>query len=242
MEKAELERYLAEGLSLEAIGRRAGRAASTVGYWVDKHGLVAVHHGRRVSRGGITRQRLEGLVEAGLSSRAIAARLGLSGTTVRYWLDHHGLETRRTALGRARRRTDGSPPIVVESTCPRHGQVKFRLEPRGTYRCLLCRADSVTRRRRAVRDHLVREAGGCCALCGYDRYIGSLHFHHLDPGTKSFGVSERGLARSLARAREEARKCVLLCSNCHGEVEAGRHPLERLSELRGWDSNPQPLG
>jgi IS30 family transposase len=76
MEKAALERYLADGLSLEAIGRRAGRAASTIGYWVSKHGLVAVHHERRVSRGGITRQRLEELVEAGMSSRAIAALTG----------------------------------------------------------------------------------------------------------------------------------------------------------------------
>jgi hypothetical protein len=27
--------------------------------------------------------------------------------------------------------------------------------------------------------------------------------------------------KSLAAYREEASKCVLLCSNCHGEVEAG---------------------
>jgi hypothetical protein len=25
----------------------------------------------------------------------------------------------------------------------------------------------------------------------------------------------------IARMREEARKCVLLCANCHAEVEAG---------------------
>jgi hypothetical protein len=30
-----------------------------------------------------------------------------------------------------------------------------------------------------------------------------------------------GVGRSLARFREEAAKCVLVCANCHGEIEAG---------------------
>jgi hypothetical protein len=30
----------------------------------------------------------------------------------------------------------------------------------------------------------------------------------------------RGITRSLARLRAEAAKCVLLCANCHAEVEA----------------------
>jgi hypothetical protein len=29
------------------------------------------------------------------------------------------------------------------------------------------------------------------------------------------------VTRALAKAREEAAKCVLLCANCHAEVEAG---------------------
>jgi hypothetical protein len=30
-----------------------------------------------------------------------------------------------------------------------------------------------------------------------------------------------GLGRSLDAFREEAKKCVLVCANCHGEIEAG---------------------
>jgi hypothetical protein len=30
--------------------------------------------------------------------------------------------------------------------------------------------------------------------------------------------------KSLAAFRAEARKCVLLCANCHGEVESGLVP------------------
>jgi 5-methylcytosine-specific restriction endonuclease McrA len=68
---------------------------------------------------------------------------------------------------------------------------------------------------------LVDEAGGCCAVCGYDRYVGALHFHHLDPAQKSFQLGVAGLTRSLAAMRAEAAKCALLCSNCHAEVEGG---------------------
>jgi 5-methylcytosine-specific restriction endonuclease McrA len=68
---------------------------------------------------------------------------------------------------------------------------------------------------------LIDEAGGACLICGYDRCVGALHFHHLDPETKEFGISRRGFTRSIQKMREEAAKCVLLCSNCHAEVEAG---------------------
>ena len=62
-------------------------------------------------------------------------------------------------------------------------------------------------------------------LCGYDRSLSGLHFHHVDPAQKAFALSRQGVTRSLAAARAEAGKCVLLCSNCHAEVEAGTAQL-----------------
>jgi hypothetical protein len=67
---------------------------------------------------------------------------------------------------------------------------------------------------------LVEEGGGCCAVCGYDRCIINLHFHHVDPTQKSFQVSSH-IGRSLSAFRKEIAKCVLVCANCHGEIEAG---------------------
>jgi hypothetical protein len=67
---------------------------------------------------------------------------------------------------------------------------------------------------------LVDEAGGCCAVCGYDRAVLNLHFHHVNPAEKSFGLS-MGTTKALATYREELGKCVLVCANCHGEIEAG---------------------
>ena len=74
----------------------------------------------------------------------------------------------------------------------------------------------------------MKEAGGSCALCGFKEHVAALHFHHRDPALKSHGIAQAGATRSLARARREAKKCVLLCANCHALVEAGvkELPLE----------------
>jgi hypothetical protein len=56
--------------------------------------------------------------------------------------------------------------------------------------------------------------------------LGALHFHHLDPEDKVLPVSMAGVTLAIDFLRAEARKCVLLCSNCHAEVEAG---ITRLS-------------
>jgi hypothetical protein len=48
-----------------------------------------------------------------------------------------------------------------------------------------------------------------------------LEFHHLDPKDKRLGISAGGLTLSIESLRAEVAKRVLLCSNCHGEVERG---------------------
>jgi len=98
-------------------------------------------------------------------------------------------------------------------------------------RCLRCRSEAVARRRRLIKRQLVTEAGGHCHICGYDRYIGALQFHHLDPAAKTFSVGQAGLTRSLERARQEAQKCALLCSNCHAEVEGGLASLTAAGSI-----------
>jgi transposase-like protein len=216
MGKARLASQLESGRSIEAIARDVGRDPSTVAYWVTKHGLASTHAAKHAARGGIARERLEELVEVGLSIRAIAQRLEVSYATVQHWLKKHGLRTKRAEQPR------GGDARSVERECPIHGPTTF-VKYSGTdhHRCLKCRKDRVVARRRKVKAILVEEAGGGCLLCGYDRYTGALQFHHLDPAEKSFGLGLRGVARSLERCREEARKCVLLCANCHAEVEAG---------------------
>lgn len=117
-----------------------------------------------------------------------------------------------------------SPPRADDEyrTCSKHGRTIFRRYA-GRWRCRRCVGEAVTRRHRALRAQLVQEAGGGCAICGYDRCQWNLHFHHVKPDLKSFSMT-MGSGKGLDAYRAEARKCVLLCANCHGEVEAGLVP------------------
>ncbi len=217
MDRVALEQLLADGLSLEEIGKRFGLHESTVGYWVKKHGLEASHRERHAARGGMRREDLEPLVKAGMSSAQIAEAVCLSKTTVRHWLREYGLRTQWAERRRASK--DLQRDILLR--CAHHGTTVFRRRSGGGYRCTKCRAEAVARRRRKVKQLLVDDAGGRCCVCGYNRSIAALEFHHLVPAEKSFSLSHRGVARSLEKARAEARKCALLCANCHAEVEAG---------------------
>jgi excisionase family DNA binding protein len=220
MDAAVLEGYLRRGLTLERIAALTGRHPSTVGYWVKQHGLSAVHRDRHAAKGGIDRDTLAALVAEGLSTREISQRLGLSQGTVRHWLRKHDLRTHRARRGDSRG-VRGLHPDRKLMECARHGLTEFWLEQRGIYRCVRCRSEAVARRRRKLKEILVHEAGGRCAICGYDRWVGALQFHHRDGEQKEFGVAARGLTRSLETVRSEAAKCILLCANCHSEVEAG---------------------
>jgi len=65
---------------------------------------------------------------------------------------------------------------------------------------------------------LIRLMGGGCATCGYDRNLSALHFHHVDANLKKFKLDMRVLSnKKWNLILEEAKKCVLLCSNCHAE-------------------------
>jgi transposase len=225
VEREWLREQLAKGKSLEAIGRMAGRDASTVSHWVRKHGLSAVHRERHRARGTLSRAKLEALVQEGLSIRQIAVRTERSPTTVRHWLRRYGISTDRAVVLSERAAARRSASEIVRRTCRRHGRTDFVLEARGSYRCLRCRSEWVAERRRRVKRRLMEEAGGRCVLCGYDRYPGALQFHHIDPSTKAFSLGNDGITRSLEKARAEAAKCVLLCSNCHAEIEAGAAEL-----------------
>jgi DNA-binding CsgD family transcriptional regulator len=218
VDRDRLAQQFERGKSLEQIGREAGVHPSTVGYWARKHGLRPPGAERFAARGAPERELLEQLARDGFSLREIAEALDRSIATVRHWLRRWGIERSDC------RRTPPLPPDApheVQKTCPRHGPTGFRLDARGTYRCKRCVQERVAERRRKVKRILVAEAGGRCRMCGYDRCVAALQFHHVDPRGKSFSLSAQGVTRGIEAAREEARKCVLLCANCHAEVEAG---------------------
>ncbi|MDX6605763.1 MAG: hypothetical protein QOD14_303 [Solirubrobacterales bacterium] len=217
--KEELESYLAEGLSLEQIGKRVGRNPSTISYHLKKHGLTPVNQQRHLRRGPIPEDTLRALHATGASLREMAEEVDRGVATVRYWTEKYGLGP--TAGGRRRvaaRRAKEAGEQQVELICRRHGMTTYVRED-NRWRCKRCRCEAVSKARRRIKRTLVEEAGGACLICGYDRCFAALEFHHRDRKKKLFALSQ--VTRSLERAREEARKCLLLCANCHAEVEDG---------------------
>jgi len=136
------------------------------------------------------------LVAAGVAIRALAAHYAVSYSSMRTCLIRH-----RVVTPRAQRLLDTRPRVAqaasVEARCPEHGLTLFVRRGRG-FRCARCRIEAVDRRRRSVKEVLVTEAGGGCQLCGYDRSLAALHFHHVDRGRKRFALSERGVTRGVA--------------------------------------------
>ena len=112
-----------------------------------------------------------------------------------------------------------------QSECKKHGLTSFVRETWNPkqIRCKKCRTERVARRRREVKRMLVVALGGKCAKCGYNKCVEALDFHHLNPEEKSFGLSASGYTRSFEKALAEAKKCILICANCHREIESEKH-------------------
>jgi hypothetical protein len=109
--------------------------------------------------------------------------------------------------------------IKIKKQCPHHGLVFHFLTSEGRWKCFKCRSQAVYKKHRTQKQRLVDHFGGKCKLCGYSKCPEALQFHHLDPSKKKHQIS--GQTRSWENVLKEAKKCVLLCANCHAEVEAG---------------------
>ena len=77
-------------------------------------------------------------------------------------------------------------------------------------------SDYVVDWRKRTKIKLVEYKGGCCSRCGYNKSVGALEFHHLDPNEKDFTIA--GKSWSYERIKKEVDKCILLCANCHVEI------------------------
>lgn len=74
-------------------------------------------------------------------------------------------------------------------------------------------------KRNEMKLELIRLKGGECDICGYKKNYAALCFHHVDPKKKLVGMNV-GMFSEKNRTKifREAKKCQLLCCNCHAEV------------------------
>jgi hypothetical protein len=71
----------------------------------------------------------------------------------------------------------------------------------------------------------LKEQSDGCSKCSDKRWY-LLDYHHLDPSTKLFQISQ-GEAKGWNKIINEIKKCILLCSNCHREF----HHFEKQSGI-----------
>jgi hypothetical protein len=93
---------------------------------------------------------------------------------------------------------------------------------------LKCAKCTTAKRSAQRKQKCVEYKGGKCLICSYDKYIGALEFHHIDPEKKSFDISQfKASITQWDVLKEELDKCALVCANCHREVEAGITKIPR---------------
>lgn len=86
-----------------------------------------------------------------------------------------------------------------------------KITPKSSYEC-------VKEHRHKVKQELVEYKGGKCCICGYNKCLGALDFHHVNPNEKDFAISDSNIYKNMDKLKQEVDKCILVCSNCHREI------------------------
>ena len=76
----------------------------------------------------------------------------------------------------------------------------------------------VKEHRKRVKEELIAYKGGKCEICGYDKCIAALDFHHINPEEKDFAISNSNIYKNIEALKQEVDKCMLVCANCHREL------------------------
>lgn len=93
----------------------------------------------------------------------------------------------------------------------------------------MCSSCDTTKRRWESRKELLEMMGNCCSNCGFTGNPATLQFHHTDPSNKKYSLYSKNLLRS--DRYEEAKKCIILCANCHIAEHTNQELLKKLGVL-----------
>lgn len=81
-----------------------------------------------------------------------------------------------------------------------------------------------------IKQRLVDYKGGKCQICGYNRCINALEFHHVNPEEKDFTIS--GGTKSFDTLKPEIDKCIIICANCHRDLH-----FRESEEYKKWGTS-----
>ena len=157
---------------------------------------------------GMDREQLVKLIDAGYTQRQIAEAVGGSQGNVKYWLAKFGLKTKATGARELSCKLCGetNPDLFYKH---KDGSIR--------YRCKNCDNMETIKRFREYKQAAVEYKGCKCERCGYNKCLGALDFHHLDPLEKDPNW-KRMRNWPLDKVKGELDKCILVCKNCHSEI------------------------
>ena len=102
---------------------------------------------------------------------------------------------------------------------------KGTLDKRGS-QCKLCDTKERVRTSNDKKQKLVNAKGGKCSICGYNKCLNALDFHHLDRSKKEMEISV-GLKFKMERLLKEIENCILVCANCHRALHNKKRSLPK---------------
>lgn len=83
--------------------------------------------------------------------------------------------------------------------------------------CIICTKAEAHGRQIELKKRCLEYKGGECQICGYNKCLGALHFHHRNQDDKNFTISHLVRHNSFEKIKIELDKCDLICANCHAE-------------------------
>ena len=118
--------------------------------------------------------------------------------------------------------------------CNKHGEcehVEAGIKVK-KWKCCACAVLYSAKYRINKKKKAVEYKGGQCELCGYNKFIGALTFHHINPLFKSFSLAGAGMQKRWDTLKKELDKCQLLCVNCHFELHGIEDMNNAASKLK----------
>lgn len=88
--------------------------------------------------------------------------------------------------------------------------------------------EHILKHRKMRKQLMIAGFGGKCNICGYNKCNEALEFHHINPEEKEIALSQKIM--SWEKTKEELKKCICVCANCHREIHNGLIKLDNSKQ------------
>jgi len=83
-----------------------------------------------------------------------------------------------------------------------------------------------------------------CSICGYNKCLDAIDFHHIELKGKVAREISRMVSRinskaGVIRVIKEVKKCVIVCANCHREIHSNIGDLRNNERKFRTEKSPQ---